>query len=319
MKAIIKLIVVHLTILLASMPLLHAQSRQSGPRKAQTRPRTSSDGPQKVGEDEVLRVTTNLVTVPVSVRALDGTYLFDLGQEEFHIYEDGVEQQIGHFSSVERPFYVVLLIDTSSSTAANLREIKDAVLAFTAQLRPRDAVMPVTFAGQVRQLLAKASSNPTLLRDAIEKVQTDSGNNGTRLYDAVDLAYQILRPISGRKAIIMFTDGDDTWSTATMRTTLCATPEIDTLIYPIHYGSSASTIYLQALASETGGRFYQADDPETIKQSFTAVAEELRRQYNIGYYPTTTNSPRPLARRIRVDVDRPDAEVMARKTLIFRR
>ena len=318
MKAI-KLIIVQLLILIASVPLLHAQSRQSGARKAQPRAQTSSDGQQKVGEDEVLRVTTNLVTVPVSVRADDGTYLFDLRKEEFHIYEDGVEQQIGHFSSVERPFYVVLLIDTSSSTAPNLRQIKDAVLAFTAQLRPKDAVLPVMFAGQVQQLLAKATSNQTLLRDAIEKVQTDSGNNGTRLYDAVDYAYQILRSISGRKAIIMFTDGDDTWSTATMRTTLCAAPDLDTLIYPIHYGSSASTIYLQALASETGGRFYQADDLDTIKRSFTAVAEELRRQYSIGYYPTTTNSPRPLARRIRVDVDRPNAEVMARKTLIFRR
>lgn len=319
MKAITKLIVVHLLILFTSIPLLHAQSRQGGARRAPARSRTSADGPQKVGEDEVLRVNTNLVTVPVSVRALNGTYLFDLRKEEFHIYEDGVEQQIDHFSSVERPFHVVLLIDTSSSTDTNLREIKDAVLAFTAQLRPRDAVMPVVFAGQVRQLLAKATSNQTLLRDAIEKVQTDSGNNGTRLYDAVDYAYQVLRPIPGRKAIIMFTDGDDTWSTATMRTTLCAAPELDTLIYPIHYGSSASTIYLQALASETGGRFYQADDLDTIKRSFAEVAEELRRQYNIGYYPTTTNSPRPLPRRIRVDIDRPDAEVLARKTLIFRR
>ena len=314
-----RLIIVHLVILTAAVPLLHAQSRQSGARKTQPRNQTSSAGPQKVGEDEVLRVTTNLVTVPVSVRADDGTYLFDLRKEEFHIFEDGVEQQIGHFSSVERPFHVVLLIDTSSSTATNLREIKDAVLAFTAQLRPKDAVLPVTFAGQVRPLLGKATSNQTLLRDAIEKAQTDSGNNGTRLYDAIDYAYQALRTISGRKAIIMFTDGDDTWSTATLRTTLCAAPDLDTLIYPIHYGSSASTIYLQALASETAGRFYQADDLDTIKRSFTAIAEELRRQYNIGYYPTTTNSPRPLARRIKVDVDRPNAEVLARKTLIFRR
>jgi VWFA-related protein len=134
----------------------------------------------------------------------------------------------------------------------------------------------------------------------------------------VDFAYQVLRPITGRTAIIMFTDGDDTWSTATMRTTLCNAPQLETLIYPIHYGSSASTIYLQALASETGGRFYQADDVDTIKRSFTAVAEELRRQYNIGYYPKITSS-RPEARRIRVEVDRRDAEVMSRKTLIFRR
>jgi len=219
---------------------------------------------------------------------------------------------------VEQPFYVVLLIDTSSSTETNLGEIKEAVHAFIAQLRQRDAVLPVVFAGQVIPLLAKATSNRTVLREGVEKAHTDAGNNGTRLYDAVDFAYQALRSIPGRKAIIMFTDGDDTWSTATMRTTLCKAPEAEAVIYPIQYGASASTNYLQALASETGGRFYQADDSDTIKRSFAAVAEELRRQYNVGYYPKTT-SPRPEARRIRVEVDRPDAEVIARKTLIVRR
>ena len=103
-----------------------------------------------------------------------------------------------------------------------------------------------------------------------------------------------------------------------MKSTLCKAPEVDALIYSIQYGPSASTIYLQALATETGGRFYQAEDPGTVKQSFTAIAEELRRQYSIGYYPKTT-SPHPQARRIRVEVNRPDAEVIAYKTLIVRR
>ena len=265
-----------------------------------------------------MRVNTNLVTIPISVRADNGTYLFDLRKEEFRIYEDGVEQEIAHFASVEQPFYVVLLIDTSSSTEARLGEIKEAVHAFNAQLRPRDSVLPVVFAGQVMPLVQKATGNRTMLRDAIEKARPDSGNNGTKLYDAIDFAYRTLRTVPGRKAMILFTDGDDTWSTATMRSTLCKVPELDALVYSIHYGSSASTNYLQALASETAGRFYQVDDPEAIKKSFAAVAEELRRQYNIGYYPKTT-SPHPEARRIKVEVDRPDAEVILRKTLIVRR
>jgi Ca-activated chloride channel homolog len=307
-----------LALIITSLTFLTAQTRTQPNRRSESRSQPTSDGPQKVGEDDILRVTTNLVTIPVSVRAHNGTYLFDLRKEEFRIWEDGVEQEIGHFSSVEQPFYVVVLIDTSSSTEAKLGEIKAAVHAFTAQLRQRDSVLPVVFAGQVRPLLQKATSNRTVLRDAIEKARPDSGNNGTRLYDAIDFSYQILRSVPGRKAIILFTDGDDTWSTATMRTTLCQAPELDALIYPIHYGSSASTNYLQALASETAGRFYQADDIDTIKKSFAAVAEELRRQYNIGYYPKTT-SPRPLARRLKVEINRPDAEVIARKTLIVRR
>ena len=310
--------VLTLAFIITSVPSPKAQTRPRPNTRLQTHSQPSSDGPQQISEGDVLRVTTNLVTIPVSVRAHDGTYLFDLRKEEFRIWEDGVEQEIGHFSSVEQPFHVVVLIDTSSSTEAKLGEIKEAVHAFNAQLRQRDSVLPVVFAGQVMPLLQKATSNRTVLRDAIEKARPDSGNNGTRLYDAIDFSYEILRPVPGRKAIILFTDGDDTWSTATMRTTLCKAPELDALIYPIHYGSPASTNYLQALASETAGRFYQADDIDTIKKSFAAVAEELRRQYNIGYYPKTT-SARPLARRIKVEVNRPDAEVIARKTLIVRR
>lgn len=310
--------ILSLLLIITSVPLLKGQTRTRADKRSQTRSQPTSDLPQKLSEDDVVRVITNLVTIPISVRADNGTYLFDLRKEEFRIYEDGVEQEIAHFASVEQPFYVVLLIDTSSSTEARLGEIKEAVHAFNAQLRPRDSVLPVVFAGQVMPLVQKATSNRTILRDAIEKARSDSGNNGTKLYDAIDFAYRTLRTVPGRKAMILFTDGDDTWSTATMRSTLCKVPELDALVYSIHYGSSASTNYLQALASETAGRFYQVDDPEAIKKSFAAVAEELRRQYNIGYYPKTT-SPHPEARRIKVEVDRPDAEVILRKTLIVRR
>src|SRR5262245_58045967 len=99
-----------LAFIMSSARLPQAQTRGRGQRGSQTRSEPTS-GPQKVGEDDVLRITTNLVTIPVSVRAHDGTYLFDLRKEEFHIFEDGVEQEIGQFSSVEQPFHVVVLID----------------------------------------------------------------------------------------------------------------------------------------------------------------------------------------------------------------
>ena len=85
--------------IISSVRLLQAQTQPRGHRGSQTRSEPAS-GPEKVGEGDVLRITTNLVTIPVSVRAHDGTYLFDLRKEEFHIFEDGVEQEIGQFSSV---------------------------------------------------------------------------------------------------------------------------------------------------------------------------------------------------------------------------
>lgn len=315
---LIRTALLQLVILAAAAPLPQAQTRRRG---AAPRPRpaaTPASRPEAAEDEEVLRVTTNLVTVPVSVRGHDGRYVFDLRREDFRLYEDGVEQEITHFSSVEQPFSVVLLLDTSSSTAPNLGDIKEAAGAFIAQLRPKDALLPVAFDGRVRPLLTGGlTSSRQTLRDAVERVSADAGNNGTRLYDAVAYAYQVLRRLSGRKAIILFTDGDDTWSQATMRSTLCETAELDALIYSINYGSSPSTNYLKALAGETGGRFYQADDVEMIKRSFAAVAEELRRQYSIGYYPKTT-SPRRGERQVRVEVNRPDANAQTRKTYTYR-
>ena len=296
--------------------MLLAQTRSRG-TNSQTRSQPTSNPQQRSGVDEVLRVTTNLVTFPFSVRANDGKYVFDLRKENFRVFEDGIEQEIGHFNSVEQPIYVVLLVDTSASTEPKLPEIKAAVQAFIGNLRPRDSLLPVAFDGQVRPLAAKGTSNRAILNGIIEKIKSDTGNNGTKLYDAIEYAYQALKRIPGRKAIILFSDGDDTWSKATMKSTLCATGESDSFVYPIQYGVSGSAKYLQALAAETGGRFYQADDLEMIKQSFAAVAEELRRQYSIGYYPKTEASRRG-ARAIRVEIDRPDAEVMLRKTSIYR-
>lgn len=314
---LIGITLLHLAILIGSIPTSRAQTHSRRVTNSQSRQQPPSGRKQPVGVDEVLRVTTNLVTLPFSVRTREGKYVFDLQKENFRIYEDGIEQEIGHFSSVDQPFYVVLLVDTSSSTAPNLAEIKAAVLAFISHLRQKDAVLPVAFDGLVRPLVSKGTSNRAILTEAIAKVRSDTGNNGTKLYDALEYAYQLLRRIPGRKAIILFSDGDDTWSKATIKSTLCATSEADGLIYPIHYGVSNSTIYLQALAAETGGRFYQADDVEMIKQSFAAVAEELRRQYSIGYYPKTDSS-RKGARTIRVEIDRPDADVIVRKTSIYR-
>src|SRR6476620_9823076 len=105
---------------------------------AQTRER-------RVGQDDVdvLRIDTTLVTVPVSVVDRDGRFVPNLQQQDFHIYEDGVEQDIAYFAPTEKPFTVVLMLDTSASTWSKLGQIKDAAKSFVAQLRPDDQVMVI--------------------------------------------------------------------------------------------------------------------------------------------------------------------------------
>jgi Ca-activated chloride channel family protein len=302
----------------AATERLHAQSRsQQGQRKPASAPPTASRGEgEEIGEDEVLRVTTTLVSVPVSVMDRDGRYIFDLKQEDFHIYEDDVEQPISFFSNVEQPFSVVMLMDSSSSTVSYIGQIKEAAGAFIAQLREKDSVLPITFDGVLHPLRYTRTSDRQALSVALEKMRSDEVSNGTRLYDSVDFAYQLLKRIRGRKAIILFTDGDDTWSKATLSGTLSDATELDALIYTIHYGTSVSSAYLSALAEKTGGHFYQADDIEMVKRAFVAVAEELRHQYSIGYYPKEA-ARRRGERRIIIKVNRPNVAIRTRKSYTY--
>src|SRR6266566_9851823 len=102
-------------------------------------------GPEEVGEGDVVRVETTLVSIPVSVTDRDGKYIPNLTKDDFHIWEDGVEQRVAYFASTEKPFTVALVIDTSGSTRFKLEEIQDAAIAFVNQLRPNDRVMVVSF------------------------------------------------------------------------------------------------------------------------------------------------------------------------------
>ncbi|HYR74478.1 MAG TPA: VWA domain-containing protein [Pyrinomonadaceae bacterium] len=323
----------------------------------------SAAGPEEVGEGDVVRVNTSLVTVPVSVLDRQGRFIANLQREDFQVFENGVEQSIAYFEPAEKPFTVALLLDTSPSTHFHLNEIKEAAIAFAKQLRPQDRVLIVSFNDEVL-LLTEVTNDLHLIETVIEE-NVNTGNS-TRLYDAVDLTItERLNKIKGRKAIVLFTDGVDTSSQqATYQSTLREVEELDALIYPIQYdttdylramqgaGSGSVTVvttrrglfgttttqqtynvplnngiplpgstkadydradqYLHSLADKTGGRLYQANDNAQLAQAFTRIAEELRRQYSLGYYPKTDNVQGDGRRQIRVRVRQPNLAVKAR-------
>lgn len=283
-------------------------------RKPQS-PTTVQSG-EEVGEGEVVRVTASLVSVPVSVIDRQGKYVVDLQQKDFRIYEDGEEQLITHFSNTDQPFSVVLLMDTSGSTASFLGQMKGAAKSFVEQLRPADTLQPVYFHGEIKPLTTKSINDLNLLSSAIDQMSSGPLNMGTRLYDAVDFALSVLRPMSGRKAVILFTDGENTWGKATMKSTLHDAEESDVVVYTLQYGDPPAQQYLQQLAEKTGGRYFMAADANTIKRSFAEVAEELRRQYVLGYHPNEL-APRGQERKIRVKVDRQRVAVRARKSYTY--
>jgi VWFA-related protein len=318
-----------------------------------------------VSEGDVVRVNTALVSVPVSVLDRQGRFVPDLKREDFHVFENGVEQSIAYFEPAEKPFTVALLLDTSASTHFHLQDIREAAIEFAKQLRPQDKVLIVSFNDEVL-LLTEVTNDLNLIETVIEE-NANTGSS-TRLYDAVDLTIrERLNKIKGRKAIVLFTDGVDTSSQqATYQSTLREVDELDALIYPIQYdtsdylaavqGMGAVTVtttrrgifgtsttqqtynapvnngqplpgstkadydradrYLHALADKTGGRLYQANDTTQLAQAFTRIAEELRRQYSLGYYPKTDVDPGGERRQIKVRVGKPNLAVKARDSYV---
>ena len=331
------------------------------PNNRQPEPRSDPQptGPEEVDAGDIIRVSTTLVTIPVSVMDRDGRYIPNLQKEEFRIWEDGVEQEVAFFQSVDKPFSVVLMLDTSPSTQFRLEDIQDAAVTFVNQLRSDDRVMVVSFNDDIK-ILSEFTTDRNKLHKAIHRARTD---DGTRLYDAVDMVInQHLNRVSGRKAIVLFTDGVDTTSRrADYNTNITDAQELDALIYPVQYdtaqdmnagtyptqqvdilgqilggifgggrsirrgGRSRGTArsdyetgsqYLRELANSTGGREYKADTLQNMSYAFANVAEELRRQYSLGYYP---KRPAQAGERrgIRVRARQPNLAVRARDSYIF--
>ena len=205
------------------------------------------DEPQDV---ESLKIDTNLVTVPVIATTRDGIYIPDLRQEEFSIAEDGQQQEIAFFATVNAPFHVVLMLDTSASTEEKLSSIKRAAATFVEQLQSADRVKVISFDNELREL-CDFTNDRTVLRNAIYK--TVSGQ-GTRLYDAFELAITSIRRIKGRKAIVLFSDGMDYHSAdATFDGSLRGLDEEGVVVYPIRYETRAQTERIARDAMEDPG------------------------------------------------------------------
>lgn len=330
---------------------------------AQTVPAAKTEEPAVEEDDEVIRVETNLVSFPVSVLDRDGRFIAGLQKEDFQIFENGVEQRIEEFATVQQPFTVILLIDVSPSTAFQINEIQDAAIAFVDQLRNEDKVMVIAFDERVN-VLSQPTNNRATLRNAIRRAEF---GDGTSLYEAVDYVIdRELRKIEGRKAVVLFTDGVDTTSRrANYQSTVRATEEIDALFYPIRYdtlndmngstnypqqrrrGGSGSILgdilggilgggnvqigggsssgggsrsdyetgrrYLEELARNSGGRKFEANND--LNAAFSGIAEELRRQYSLGYYPETVGQ-KGERKQIRVRVKRQNVVVRAKNSYI---
>jgi len=292
------------------------------------------DGPVKVStsnageaaDSDVIRTETSLVTIHANVVSRDGKPAPAIRQEDFSVYEDDVKQEIAYFETVDRPFTVILLIDSSMSVQGQLAEIVKAARVLVDKLRPDDQLVVVTFDAMVKEELKL-----TKIRDLQRQWIQIEPHGGTRVYDAVDFAASEYLPrLPGRKAVVLLTDGVDLGSfMTTAADSLHDAEEYDALFYTIQYQTAAqprrvertqqeyerATTYLQNLAEKTGGRYQRAEAMDDVSAAFATVVKELSDQYSLGYYPKRLPVPGER-RRIKVRVNRPDAVIHTRDSYI---
>ncbi len=209
-------------------------------------PQSDNQNQQPTDDGEVIKVTTQLVSVPVRVMDKKGRFIGGLKKTDFKIFENRIEQEVALFSNEHQPFTVVLVLDMSYSTKFKIGEIQSAAIAFIAQLRPQDRVSVVSFDDDVHMLCEATSDRKEIFR----AIKTTKIATGTSLYEAVDLVMnERLREIEGRKAIILFTDGVDTSSRRSSDyENLKDALELDALVYPIRYDTFADVQKLKNAA-----------------------------------------------------------------------
>ena len=179
-------------ILLLGIFLLNTywQSPQTAPPK--------NPQPVEVGEDDTVRVDTRLVGVPVTVLDREGRFVPDLKREDFHVYEDGVEQQIAYFAPVESNVTVLLLFDQF------VKKYRETAAAFAEKLGVGDKVLVARFGDARYEILTNVGEGPAGVQKGSRRVKW---HFGTQLHDAVNAAIKRMNGIPGRKAILLFSDG----------------------------------------------------------------------------------------------------------------
>ena len=186
---------------------------------------------------DIIKVDSNLVSVPVIVSDRNGHYVAKLSADHFKLYDNSLPQKISFFDNAEEPLNVALLLDTSRSTQGVIDDIRKAAQNFLKDLGPQDRAMIVSFDYAVHRLSA-LTNDRKVLENAIKHAKVGM-YLGTTLNDAVsEIAEKDFKPVKGRKAIILLTDGQDHGSQISESELLASESESDAMVYSIFYASS---------------------------------------------------------------------------------
>ncbi|MEP6716910.1 MAG: VWA domain-containing protein [Terriglobia bacterium] len=243
--------------------------------------------------EPTFRTGTKVVNVLATVLNKDGQITRDLTKEDFQILENGRPQTIRYFSrQSDLPLTIGLMVDTSMSQVRVMDAERAASFRFLDRVLRADKdqvfVMQFDMAVQLAQPLTSSMEN---LRTSLRFVDTPSRSQlraqyggGTLMFDAiVNGSKNVLKDVTGRKALIILSDGGENGSDATLQDAIDAAHRADTLIYSILFGGTEGRGILQRLSRETGGGFFEVTKRLNIDQIYDFIQEELRSQYSLGF------------------------------------
>jgi Ca-activated chloride channel homolog len=293
------------TLSLAPLTLSIAQTEKQ-------KPQPKLDKPAEEQDEQVLKLGTQLVTVPFNVTDKKNRYINDLSKDDIEIFEDNKAQQVFSFErQTDLPITIAMLIDISHGQEYALPEERAAGERFFRRvLRPKkDLAAIVSFEHEsvlIQNLTSDLNKLQRALDDVREPAQTatmgrrggtppinDSGVGSTAFYDSIySVSSDLLRREAGRRVIIVLTNGVDTWSTIKMREAIERTWRSEIIIYPIGIVGTdgLDSGGLKKLAAETGGRAFFPRNEKDLDEAYAQIDEDLRSQYILAY--TTSNGAR---------------------------
>ena len=269
-------------------------------------------------QQPTFRAGTQVVSLFVTVADAQKRLVPDLTQDDFQVFDNEKAQPVSYFDNSIHPINVVVMLDTSGSMTLTIDLLKQAAEQFVIRLLPEDKARVGAFNDKI-QINARWSNNRDQLVTDIKDL--DYGN-GTRLWDAVGAALDELKPIDGRRVILVFTDGDDTESRSmNLGRVIERARNDEVMIYAIglesEYFNGQSHVRskpdsgLRKVADETGGGYFELKKTSELAPTFTKVAQELHSQYVIGFTPTLLDN---RVHKLAVKMKQPGMTARARRS-----
>jgi Ca-activated chloride channel family protein len=273
-----------------------------------------SPTPPTQDQDDIVRVSTDLVVLNVTVVDANGKFVSGLRRADFRVVEDGAEQKTSAFSAEQTPFAAAILLDTSGSMEKRMRMARSAAIRFLDGLREEDVAAVYSFDTKVEQW-----SDYSPGRDLPARVFTLQTRTYTALNDAVvRAAGDLAKREEKRRAIVVLSDGGENFSTASADKALDRAALAGATIYGVNMSAQgpgrdlAGAAILRRLADKSGGRYIDQPGGQELRDAFGTIVEELGHQYTLTYRPTNRATDGKW-RAIDVKLSQPNVTVRTRK------